>query len=741
MHNKTAKTKHTLTKRLYLKILTHNNSFQSTTQNTHANKGNVMTKILNFLNIRKLPPHLRQLSNLGNLTLTLKILTMATATLALYYQDLAMITQDALQSEITNYMLTILPILAYLIYRKKKMLRAVIPIENQNYPKETKHLPTIAGILLCTAAITFYWYGSYTFTPLEHHMATLPIFVAGLTLILFNPQTLRQIAFPIAFLFFLTPPPAEILYALGSTLSVMSSEASHNIVKAFGIPSTLSGEYGNPTIIITRPDGSVMPFAVDIACAGIYSLIGFLIFATFIAYITRDKTWKKATIFLIGLPLIYALNIVRITIILLIGYYYGEQPALQIFHLLGGWTLIFLGTLLLLTITEKAFKTNLFTKTQSAQPCEKCNPAQNQNEDYCPYCGRLIKYPKINPKKQDIAKIATIALVVALLLTIQAPVFALTEGPAQITIQTPTGEQGNTQILPQIQGYTLQFVYRDKTFEQTAKQDASLVYAYIPTDKTKPDIYIAVEIATTTSSLHRWETCLITWPQTHGYQPKVTQLELKDIQILQNPPIIARYFAFQYTKTNQTQIVLYWYETATFTTNNTAQQKHVKISLIAYPNAPQEIPTTENQLLPVAEAVANYWQPIKTWTQIALTISQNGPALTATTATLLAITLAFQIFESRKERKSILRLYNKLAFQDKLILRAVAQASRKGKPVTKAIASQLQTVIGKNIHMEQLEERLREAERVGLTKRNITNQQDEPKVAWKLTFNLSGKLV
>ena len=400
-----------------------------------------MAKIFRAVRTKNTTFDAKQLINKGNLALILKISTLTIATLAIFYQDLTIVMSDALQSEITNYMLAIPFILAYLIYRKRKMLRAVISIENQNQPKETKHLPTIAGLLLCTAAITFYWYGSYTFTPLEHHMATLPIFVAGLTLILFNPQTLRQAAFPIAFLIFLTPPPAEILYALGSTLSVISSEASHTMVKALGVPSTLSGEYGNPTITITRPDGSAISFAVDIACSGIYSLIGFVIFATFIAYITRDKTWKKAAIFLIGLPLIYALNIIRITTILLIGYQYGEQIALQTFHLIGGWTLIFLGTLLLLTIAEKALKTNMFLKPPPIQPCPKCNSAENQKESFCPHCGRLLKYPKINPKKQDIAKIATIALAVALLLSIQAPVFALTEGPAQIIIKTPTAEQ------------------------------------------------------------------------------------------------------------------------------------------------------------------------------------------------------------------------------------------------------------------------------------------------------------
>jgi len=645
----------------------------------------------------------------SSIVLALKTLTILVATLMLFQQDLTIVFTDALQSEITNYMLVIPIIFVYVIYRKRKMLRAVVSLESQNQPKSVRHIPTIAGVILCAAAITLYWYGSYTFTPLEYHMASLPIFVAGLTLILFNPQTLRQLAFPIALLYFLTPPPSEVLYTAGSTLSVISSEASHTIVKALGVPSTLSGEYGNPTITITRPDGSAIPFVVDIACSGIYSLMGFLIFATFIAYITRDKTWKKAAIFLIGLPLIHALNIIRITTILLIGYRYGEQLALQIFHILGGWTLIFLGTLLLLTITEKAFKTNIFLKPPPIQPCPKCNPAENPKESFCPYCGRLLKYPKLNLKKQDIAKIATISLAVVLLLSIQAPVFALTEGPAQIIIQTPKGEQGNTRLLPQMQGYKLEFVYRDKAFEERAKQDASLVYAYVPTGETKDPIYVAIEIASTLSSLHRWEVCLVTIPLKYGYQPKVSQLELKDVQILQNPPIIARWFAFQYTKTNQTQTVLYWYETATFTTNTTSQQKHVKISLIAYPKTPEEIPTIENQLLPVAQAIANYWQPIKTWTQIALIFSRNGQTLTLSATTLLVPAIIFYKVQNRRARKNLQKLYHKLSSQDKLLIQKIKEKSK----------------------VNELGERLQQMEQAGIIKRKIVNFNDEPTIVWE----------
>ena len=692
-----------------------------------------MIGILNRIKTKDLSLLSTQLLNRSNLALSLKVVTLTAATLAIYHQDLTIIMSDALQSEITTFMLAIPFIFAYLIYRKRKMLRAVISFETQNQPKETKYVPTIVGLLLCTAAIAFYWYGSYTFTPLEYHMVTLPILMSGLTLVLFNPQTLRQLAFPIVFLIFLMPPPAEILYALGSTLSVISSEASYTIIKALGIPSVLSSEYGNPTIAITRPDGTLMRFAVDVACSGIYGLIDFLIFAVFIAYITRDKTWKKATIFLVGLPLIYALNIVRITLILLIGYQFGEEAALQIFHLLGGWILMFLGTLLLITIAEKIFKTKIFTKSLPTSQCPKCSPGTSSpQQSFCPWCGRLLTYPQIKPAIKDIAKIASITLAIALLLSIQAPVFALTEGPAEILIQTPTGEQGNTLILPEVPSYTLKFIYRDKKFEEMAKQDASLTYAYIPTNLTGQSVFVAIEVAAAKSSLHSWEYCLLTWPLTSGYQPEVTQLDLRDTQILENPPITARYFAFQYKKTNRTQIVLYWYETSIFKTNTTSQQKHVKISLIAYTKNVEDITSIENQLLLFGKAIANYWQPIKTWTQISLTISQNGPIILLITSISTVIILAYQAIENRKNRKSNIKAYNKLASTEKLIFQAAHQAAKKEKPTTNQIAVTHRKFTQEQIPPETLLEKLNQAEKIGLIKKEITNRQDQPILAWKI---------
>jgi hypothetical protein len=347
--------------------------------------------------------------------------------------------------------------------------------------------------------------------------------------------------------------------------------------------------------------------------------------------------------------------------------------------------------------------------------------------------GPVLSEPKLKLNKNDLAKITSITIIVALLLSIQAPVFALTEGPAEVLIQTPSGLQTNTQNLPlpQIPGYNLSFVYRDSSFEKLSGQDASLVYAYGSTNQTKPTVWVSVEIAKTTASLHRWETCLINWPLSQGTQPKITQLDLSDVQTQANPPIVGRYFAFQYRSTNQTQVVLYWFETATFNFNGTAQQKHVKMSLVTYPKSPEGVPEAETLLLPIAAAINAYWQPIKTWTTIALTISQNGLTLSATTTALLIALLIYRLIQNQQEKTSLLRLFSKLPEQTQQLITAVRNTQKQKNSTTQAIAEELQKITKTPTSQTWLTEKLNETENTGLIKKTIVNRNDTPAVVYK----------
>jgi len=661
--------------------------------------------------------------------IVLKFSVITAVVVALYFQDLSMVFKGALTDESTFHILAIPFIFGYLLFRKRKVINASLHPKQNGSNGFQKSFSTIAGISLCAIAILTYWYGSYTFTPLEYHMLTLPFLTAGLILILFSTQTLKQLIFPVAFLIFLTPPPAEILYGVGSALANLSASASNFFVNTFGMHSTLSMSNTGPVITLLRPNQATLPFNVDVACSGIYSIIGFVIFALFIAYITSGKIRNKFAILIMGIPLILALNIIRITTILTIGYNFGEDLALQIFHVVGATVLMFIGTLLLLAVSEKAFK-----KPKPPPPCQTCNPTPiNPAQPFCLNCGKLFKFPKTKLNKTDIAKIVSIVIITIMLLSIQAPVFALTQGPAQVMIQTPSGTQPNVTNLmfPNLTGYELNYVYRDTQFEQESGDDAALVYSYAPSNETASTVWISLQIASSVSSEHRWETCLINFPLSQGQQAAVQQLDLRDIQIQDNPPILARYFAFEYKNTNQTQVVLYWYETATFNTNGTAQTKSVMISLVMYPSSTQNISTAENQELPIALAINNYWQPIKTWTTIALVLSQNGLEFSAGATAIFVLIIFYSLYLNRRQKISLLTLYRKLPTQNQLLIKAIDNIKDKQSITTQAITSEFQKISPEPVSETLVLERLSEAENAGLIKKVIVNREDKPFLIWK----------
>jgi exosortase len=664
--------------------------------------------------------------NEHRLATALKFTVISVAVVALYFPDLNMVFTGALTDEASFHILAIPFLFAYLLFRKRKMINATLQPTQTAKAAFQKNLSTFLGISLCAVAIFTYWYGSYSFTPLEFHMATLPFLVAGLTLILFNLQTVKQLIFPIAFLIFLTPPPSEILYGVGSALASVSASVSNGLVNLFGIPAVLSSSNGSPLITLTRPDQTVLPFSINVACSGIYSILGFVIFALFIAYImTGSRLRNKIAILVLGIPLIVGLNIIRITTILAIGYNWGEDLALQVFHTFGATVLMFIGTLILLAVTEKAFK-----KPKQSEPCLTCSPAPaSQTEPFCPSCGKLFKFPKTKLHRVDLAKIAGVLVFVVMLVSIQAPVFALMAGPAQVVVQTPSGPQVNVSnsLLPNVTGYTLSYVYRDSAFEKLAGQDASLVYAYSPDDNSSKIVWVAIEIASSTISEHRWETCLINFPLSQGNEASVSQLDLRDVQISDNPPITARYFAFQYVDRNQTQAVLYWYQTASFNINGTTQMKSIKMSLVTYPASPAEVTADENQELPVAVAINNYWQPIKTWSTIALTISQNGLMLSIGALAIFIVLVAYSSYLSVRDRRSLLTLQKKLPAQDQLLLEVISKNS-----TTQAVIAEFQKASPNSVSETFVLEKLVELEKTGLIKKRLVNKTDNPVFVWEV---------
>nr|MDO8133500.1 exosortase/archaeosortase family protein [Candidatus Njordarchaeum guaymaensis] len=247
--------------------------------------------------------------------------------LILYWQDLSILANEALQNEATNHIILVPFLAAFLIYRRKELSKALLSAEKLKRKSSLVSFGEITGIAVCLSAFLLYWYGSYTFYPIEFHVASLVLFLIGITLTLFNLKTLTALIFPILFLIFLAPPPSIITSSAGGILGNFNAQDSFTVLKTLGIPVGLSSEYGSP-IIVLNSSSTPIQFTVDQACSGIYSLIAFAMFAAFLVLVVRGSIIKKIALVLIGFLMLPVINISRISLIVFIAYRFGEDIAM-----------------------------------------------------------------------------------------------------------------------------------------------------------------------------------------------------------------------------------------------------------------------------------------------------------------------------------------------------------------------------------------------------------------------------
>ena len=650
--------------------------------------------------------------------------------LIIYGNDLGILANEALQSEALSHLLLMPFFAGILFYLRRDLVKASISLEKYRKKTRIPYLDEMIGIALCLIAFLIYWYGSHTFYPLEYHILSFPIFLMGVTLILFNFKALLALILPILFLMFLVPLPTDIMYTIGGFLANFNTLASYNILKTFGLPVTLSSAYGPPTMMLTTAAGEPATFTIDVPCSGTYSLIAFAMFASFLAFVASARAVKKALVFVFGFLIIEIMNIVRITTIISIAYGFGEEIAMVFFHAVAGLVLIFVGMLITLFVAERFLKIQILPRQQETPSCQKCQKSAKDFQSFCQSCGKFLSNvsTKISPKFWT--KILLLLLACSIVtFSIHAPTFAVAQGP--MGVGSASSWQNATNVFPNITEYKLSYLYRDTNFEKLARQDASLMYAYFPLNISRSTVYVDVGVASSIANLHSWEVCLIAWQTAQGRYPLVTLLDSKDTQLLEGVPIIARYLVFR-SPYNYTQITLYWYERATFNTGITVEQKYVRISLIILKYGETEYEQYEEELLTVGQIVASYWQPLKTQSLISLGVPAQQLLLIVSIA-FVAFTKTAQYTNDQRKKNNNLKIFKNFASpKEKIVLQTIQDLAKdKNIMETREIQEAIKQKIGKPVKFNTLFNILNHLEEYGFIKKDIVSNKNKPRLVWK----------
>ena len=178
-------------------------------------------------------------------------------------------------------------------------------------------------------------------------LLSLPFFVAGVVTLLYGVRRLWALRVPILFLFLAWPVPYLPLVGDGlrafTDLSVAAASALATVNPA-AVPGGAEGAF-----IIQNAE---RPFVllVGSACAGVNSMVGFLIIGMALLYIVHGSFWRKAVWLVDGLVLVWVFNVLRIEAIFSAGALFGRQVAYDILHPVAGLLVFNLAILIMLML-------------------------------------------------------------------------------------------------------------------------------------------------------------------------------------------------------------------------------------------------------------------------------------------------------------------------------------------------------------------------------------------------------
>ena len=210
-----------------------------------------------------------------------------------------------------NYAFLILPISAYLIWRKRGELKTEAPTGS------------LWGIAVTGIFALLWLVSDVTDINEGRHFAFIGM-VLGLLLALLGWRIFKILLFPLLYLWLLVPTGTVLLPLLQKIATLLSS----SMLQRFGIPVYVEGFF------IELPEGR---YAIEEGCAGLNFILASLALAPLYAYLLYHSPWKRLLAVVIALVLAIIMNGVRIAGILALAHWGGPRLNIIDNHLWYGW--------------------------------------------------------------------------------------------------------------------------------------------------------------------------------------------------------------------------------------------------------------------------------------------------------------------------------------------------------------------------------------------------------------------
>jgi exosortase B len=197
---------------------------------------------------------------------------------------------------------------------------------------------TVAGWLILLFGLLLYILGrSQSIVPFEVASGILMLIAIGLTL--FGRKAVKLVWFPLFFMLFMIPIPAIVVDSITMPMKIAVSCVVEQLLYMADYPIARSG--------VILQIGQYQLLVAD-ACAGLQTLftlesLGLL----YLNLVRHESIIRNTTLAVLIIPISFVANVIRVTFIVLITYYFGDEVGQGFLHGFAGMVL-FMSALILI---------------------------------------------------------------------------------------------------------------------------------------------------------------------------------------------------------------------------------------------------------------------------------------------------------------------------------------------------------------------------------------------------------
>ena len=169
------------------------------------------------------------------------------------------------------------------------------------------------------------------------------LFVFSALLLMFKGVAALRLAwFPIFFLIFMVPLPGPLVAAVTGPLKAGVSYVASELLFALGYPVSRAG------VILT-----VGPYLILVAdaCAGLTSMFSLeAVGLLYLNIVKHPSALRNTLLALLVVPIAFCANVVRVLLLVLVTYYFGDAAGRGFLHAFAGLVLFLVALLLILAV-------------------------------------------------------------------------------------------------------------------------------------------------------------------------------------------------------------------------------------------------------------------------------------------------------------------------------------------------------------------------------------------------------